>query len=127
MIAKILVVDDNENLRESLKAILAEQGHTVLEAADGAQAFTIAEREMPHIILSDVVMPGVYGTTAAKRLNEFYKTADIPIILMSGSIEQSVLGDLLEQPNIRYLKKPVDPEELQRTIKELLPKGGYTP
>jgi len=126
MIAKILVVDDNENLRESLKAILAEQGHTILEAADGAQAFTIAEQEMPHIIISDVVMPGVYGTTAAKRLNDFYKTADIPIILMSGSIEQSVLGDLLERPNIRYLKKPVDPEVLQETIRELLPDGGYT-
>lgn len=126
MIYKILIVDDNENLRESLKAILAEQGHTILEASDGAQAFTIAEQELPHIILSDVVMPGVYGTTAAKRLNEFYKTADIPIILMSGSVEQSVLGDLLERPNVRYLKKPVDPEELQKTIREMLPDGGYT-
>jgi len=127
VIAKILIVDDNDNLRESLKAILSEQGHEVLEASDGAQAFTIAEKEMPHIILSDVVMPGVYGTTAAKRLTEFYKTAKIPIILMSGSVEQSVLGKLLEQPHVRYLKKPVDPEELDKTIRELLPDGGYTP
>ena len=126
MIVKILIVEDNSALRETLRAALAKKGHVVLEASDGAQAFAVAEKELPHIILSDVVLPGVYGTTAAKKLNEFYKTSKIPILLMSGSVEQSVLGGLLERPNIRYLKKPFDIETLEKTIREMLPEGGYT-
>jgi len=126
MIAKILVVDDNAELRRSLKEFLESRRHEVLEAADGTQAFIVAEKEMPHLIIMDIVMPGLYGTTAAKQLHDYWRTAKIPIIIMSGSVEQSVLRDLLRLPNLRYLKKPVVLTVLEETIQELLPEGGYT-
>ncbi|HBL16931.1 MAG: hypothetical protein A2X36_15835 [Elusimicrobia bacterium GWA2_69_24] len=126
MIAKILIADDNAELRGFLKDYLVSKHHVVLEADDGAEAFTVAEAEMPHLIIMDVVMPGVYGSTAAKRLREYRETSQIPIIIMSGSIEQSVLGEVLTLPGIRYLKKPFDVGTLERTIRELLPDGGFT-
>lgn len=126
MIAQILIVDDNEELRASLRDFLSSKGHKILEASDGAQAFTIAEAEMPHLIIMDIVMGGMYGSSATKKLREFWRTSEIPIILMSGSVEQAVLKDLLESPKIRYLKKPFDLKVLEETINEMLPEGGYT-
>lgn len=126
MIAQILLVDDNDELRRMLRAYLESKHHRVLEARDGAQAFAIAEAELPHLIIMDVVMPGVYGSSATKQIKDYWRTSNIPIILISGSVEQTVLGDLLTRPNIRYLKKPVDLKVLDQTIAELLPRGGYT-
>lgn len=126
MIASILLVDDNDALRGALKDFLESRKHSVIEATDGAQAFALAEEEVPHLIIMDVVMPGVYGPTASKRIRDYWRTSKIPIILMSGSIEQAALGDILTRPNIRYLKKPVDLKLLEKTISELLPEGGYT-
>ena len=119
MIAKILIADDNDQLRKMLRAFLEAKHHIVLEATDGAQAFTIAEEEMPHLIIMDIVMPGVYGSSATKQIQEYWRTSDIPIILMSGSVEQSLLKDLLQRPNIRFLKKPVEMKVLEETIKEI--------
>lgn len=126
MIAQILLVEDNDDLRRMLRAYLESKNHRVLEALDGAQAFAIAEAELPHLIIMDIVMPGLYGSSATKQIREYWKTSNIPIILMSGSVDQSVLGDLLSRPNVRYLKKPIDLQVLDDTIKELLPTGGYT-
>lgn len=126
MIANILLVDDDDALRGALRTFLESRKHLVSEATDGAQAFARAEEEMPHLIIMDVVMPGVYGPTATKRIREYWRTSKIPIILMSGSIDQAALGDVLTRPNIRYLKKPVDLKLLEKTISELLPEGGYT-
>lgn len=127
MIARILLVEDNEDLRHLVKEHLEKQRHEVLEASDGAQAFTIAEEEVPHLIITDILMPGVYGTTAIKRLQDFWRTKEIPIIIMSGSIEASMVAELLKHPKVRFLKKPVDMPLLDRTIRELLPQGGYLP
>ncbi|MFA5140385.1 MAG: response regulator [Elusimicrobiota bacterium] len=127
MLAKILVADDNDELRHQLREYLESKHHHVLEATDGAQAFAIAEAEMPHLIIMDIVMPGLYGSTATKHIQDYWRTSKIPIIIISGSVEQSVLGDLLLRPNVRYLKKPVELAVLEATIHELLPEGGYTP
>ncbi|MFH1726684.1 MAG: response regulator [Elusimicrobiota bacterium] len=127
MIAQILVADDNKDIREMLRDFLESQHHRVLEATDGAQAFAIAEQEMPHLIIMDIVMPGVYGSTATRKIHEYWRTTEIPIIIISGSADQAVLGDLLKDPNIRYMKKPINLKELEKNIREMLPKGGYTP
>lgn len=126
VIAQILLVEDDDNLRAAIKDWLELARHRVIEASDGAQAFAMAEEYLPHLIIMDVVMPGLYGSTAAKKLQEYLKTKDIPIIIISGSVEKQVLGELAERPNVRFLPKPVDMDKLKRTIKELLPKGGYT-
>lgn len=127
VIARVLLVDDNPDVRGLLKEHLTRQHLEVVEAADGAQAFAMAEAESPHIIITDIVMPGLYGTTAAKLLQEYWRTKEVPIILVSGSVEAGLVKDLLAHPKIRFLKKPVDLSTLDRTMRQLLPQGGYRP
>ncbi|MCX5787115.1 MAG: response regulator [Elusimicrobia bacterium] len=127
MIARILIAEDDANILSLLKDFLTELHLEVLEATDGAQAFAMAERSNPHLIITDVVMPGLYGTTAARRLQDYWRTREVPIIIMSGSVESSIIGDLLTHPKVRFLKKPLDLALLARTIRELLPDGGFRP
>lgn len=127
MTARILVADDNVELRTTLRDYLQSKGHRIFEADDGAQAFAVAEKEMPHLIITDVVMPGVYGTAATRKLQDYWRTAKIPVIVISGSVEAAMLSDLLKSPLVRFLKKPVNLAVLDKTIQELLPAGGYTP
>lgn len=128
MIARILVVDDNPEIRGFLRNYLESRDHQVFEAEDGAQAFAMAEKEMPHLIIMDIVMPdGVYGTSASKKLQSYWRTSTIPIIIMSGASGTPILEFLDNHPNIRFLQKPIDLALLERMIRELLPMGGYLP
>ena len=126
MIAEILVAEDNDSIRGMVVDFLVSRHFIVRQASDGAQAFAMAAEDKPHLIIMDIVMGGVYGTTAAQRLKDFDETAKIPIILMSGSAAESTLRDVLSLPNVRFLKKPFALPELETMIKELLPEGGYT-
>lgn len=127
MLAKILIVDDDLAIRTLLRDYLAQRHHVVIEAQDGAQAFAVAEKERPHLIIMDIMMPGVYGVSAAKKLAEHRPTAGIPIIIISGAVEEKAFPWIKENPRVRFLRKPIDVELLQATIKELLPYGGYAP
>jgi CheY-like chemotaxis protein len=127
MIAKILVVDDQPDIRALIKDFLKSKHHHVLEATDGAQAFAVAEQEVPHLIIMDIVMPGLYGSSASRKLQDYWRTAKIPIIIISGSTDAPVQSLIEKNPNIRFLKKPIDLQTLDKTVHELLPHGGYVP
>lgn len=129
MIARILIVDDNKNILAMLRDLLESNHHEVLEATDGAQAFAMAEKHRPHLIIMDIVMPGLYGTTATKQIHEYEGMADIPIIIFSGSTDKAVLekiGIHLDKDHVAFLKKPCDSQTILDTIRRMLPKGGYT-
>ena len=127
MIAKILIVDDDPSIRLLLGNHLRGKNHRVIEATDGAQGFALAEQEVPHLIIMDLVMPGVYGSTTAQRLHEFWRTAKIPILVISAFSDEPVRALMKDNPGIRFLKKPFDLKSLDRAIDEMLPQGGYTP
>lgn len=126
MIADIVLADDDGDLRKALADWLRSRGHVVREASDGAQAFSMAAEERPHLVIMDVVMTGVYGPAAARKLEDFSGTHGIPVILISGTTGESALKDLLKRPHIRFLRKPVDLKVLEKTMRELLPEGGFT-
>lgn len=126
MIADIVLADDDGDLRQALAEWLRKRGHTVREASDGAQAFAMAAEERPHLVIMDVVMTGLYGPAAARKLEDFPGTHGIPVILISGTTGESALKDLLKLPHIRFLRKPVDLKALTATMRELLPEGGFT-
>ena len=126
MILDIVLADDDGDLRKALADWLRSKGNLVREASDGAQAFAMASEDKPHLVIMDVVMTGVYGPTAARKLEEFHGTHGIPVILISGTTGESALKDLLMRPNIRFLRKPVDLKVLEKTMRELLPEGGFT-
>ncbi|TPW20011.1 MAG: response regulator receiver protein [Elusimicrobia bacterium] len=126
MIADIVLADDDGDLRKALSDWLRSRGHVVREAADGAQAFAMAADERPHLVIMDVVMTGLYGPATARKLEDFPGTHGIPVILMSGTTDQAALKDILKLPHIRFLRKPVDLKALDKTMRELLPEGGFT-
>lgn len=127
MIAKILIVDDDPTIRLVLGNFLRNLHHQVLEATDGAQGFQLAEKEMPHLIIMDIVMPGLYGSTTAQKLHEYWRTSKIPIIILSAFSEEPVRALIRENSNIRFVQKPFDIKALYKLVEEMLPKGGYTP
>jgi len=127
MIAKILLVDDDASIRLLLGNFLRGKNHVVLEATDGAQGFETAEKEMPHLIIMDLVMPGVYGSTAAQRLTEYWRTSKIPILVLSAFTDEPVRALMKGNDRIRFMKKPFDLKSLYKVVEEMLPKGGYTP
>lgn len=115
---KILVVDDEEPIRELLEGFLEGQGHTVVLASNGEEALLLAEKESPHLIVLDVRMPGLDGieTCAALRANE--KTRAIPIILATAF--RDVLAEALEAGVDDFVTKPFHLAELLLRVQALL-------
>lgn len=117
---KVLVVDDEQPIRELIKYNLEREGYQVLLAADGDTALEMAETEMPDIILLDVMLPGQDGLFVCRTLNQQPTTRAIPIIMLSAKGEEldKVLG--LEMGADDYITKPFSPRELLARIKARL-------
>lgn len=112
--AKILLVEDDRVLRETLTYHLEHQGYTVVQVGDGLSALEKARTEMPDLILLDVMLPGLDGFEVCRRIRE---TLDVPIIMLTARSEESdkVLG--LEWGADDYVTKPFNLRELQARIK----------
>lgn len=108
----ILVVDDQESVRGLLRRQLSDRGHTVLEAADGAEGLHLVRRRngAVDLILSDVVMPQMNGTELATAIGVEFP--DIPVVLMSAFAPAGVARVGLGETIVPVLQKPFDPQEL---------------
>ncbi len=80
---RILVVEDEPSVADLIEAVLAGEGYTVAIARDGAQGLMLARDWRPDLILMDIMLPAVDGTTAIRRLKSDPETADVPIVAMS--------------------------------------------
>jgi two-component system, cell cycle sensor histidine kinase and response regulator CckA len=117
----ILVVEDEEALRASLRRLLQEQGYTVLEAQHGAVALKLIEENASDIglILTDLRMPVMDGRQLASTLAR--RRPGLPIVFMSGFTAQ--LMDLrLVSPNLAFLAKPFTSQDLLAAIRAVLDK-----
>ena len=114
MPVRVLIVDDNEELRGTLRSILDVLDHTVAgEAENGAQAITLAQRLKPDIIVMDVSMPGMDGITAARKIQTIRPT---PVILLTAMDTPDLVEQARDAGVVAYLVKPPDASELQRAI-----------
>lgn len=115
---KILVVDDEQDCVKALKVRLKANGYDVVLAFDAIQAFTMAHKEKPHLIILDIMIPGGGGFAVAERLKLSKDTRDIPFIILTGisGIEERAY----KAGACSYLMKPYDSDELLRAIKEAL-------
>jgi diguanylate cyclase (GGDEF)-like protein len=110
--SRILIAEDEPNLREILHIQLERSGFEVLEARDGVEALDLAERTRPDVILLDVMMPRMDGYETLRRLRSSYATRYIPIIMLTAKKEkEDVLTGFREGAN-DYLVKPYDRDEL---------------
>ena len=110
---KVLVVDDEDDVREFLKTVFEDAGATVFEARDGEEAFEVARAETPDLISLDLSMPGKDGVEAFADFRRDPDTQEIPICVVTGHPEfRKVIYDRAVPPPEGYLEKPVDEEKL---------------
>lgn len=114
---RILVVDDEEPLREALKQKCIEAGHQVIEAADGEQALQIALAEHPDAILLDVVMPKMNGLDVLKQLRQDDWGKDVPVLILTNLNDYSTVAEAMSQNTFDILVK--SDETLEDVVKQL--------
>jgi CheY-like chemotaxis protein len=117
---KVLVIDDDDDLRRTVSAILRVGGYKAVEAAGGEEAMTLLAREKCDLIITDLYMPRPDGVETIQRIREADRS--IPIIAMSGAATDQVspLDDAMLMGATRTLAKPFYPEDLLAMVTELV-------
>jgi DNA-binding response OmpR family regulator len=118
--AKILVVDDNEQLNSMLKDVLESWGHTVLLAVEGRLCLECARKDHPDIILLDVMLPGLSGYEVCSELRKDPVTASTVVIMITAlaDVDNRIHGYKLGADN--FLVKPINYDELQAILNKYL-------
>jgi len=119
MSKKILVVDDEADIRRFLTAVLEKGGHETLTAADGREAFEIAEREKPDLVILDLQMPDQSGPDFYRRLMKHKDLQNTPIIVVSGLAGRH----LAVSDPFAIFDKPIDPDEFAATVERAWGEG----
>jgi two-component system, cell cycle sensor histidine kinase and response regulator CckA len=116
----VLLVEDEESLRELVGELLEANGYQVLAAEDPRKAIETAERHggVIHLLLTDVLMPGMNGRALAQRVREL--RPDIRVLYMSGHTEDSIAQSGLVEPGALLISKPFTQESLARKVREAL-------
>jgi PAS domain S-box-containing protein len=116
----VLVVEDEEELRKLAVRFLEKQGYKVLEASQGDEAlFICGQHEEPiHLLVTDVVMPGMSGRELSERLTSL--CPEIKILYMSGHTNGAIFHHGVLEPGVNFLQKPFTPEALARKVREVL-------
>ncbi|MBZ0299169.1 MAG: response regulator [Anaerolineae bacterium] len=118
--AKILVVDDERALRQTIMTVLEYAGYAVTGASDGLAGARVAEDYQPDLIISDIVMPNLDGYGLLKNLRENPKTATIPIIFVTALSEHFAMRQVMALGADDYLVKPFQPGELLKAVQTRL-------
>lgn len=115
----VLIIEDNADLRQYLSSIL-RQNFRLLQAANGREGLEIARRDLPDIIISDVMMPEMNGFEVCRHLKNDIATCHIPIILLTAKADAESKFQGLEEGADVYLPKPFDEKELEIRLRKLL-------
>jgi two-component system, sensor histidine kinase and response regulator len=116
----ILVVDDDDALRDILANVLETEGYSVISAANGASAVSLARERLPDLVLCDITMRGMDGYGVLTSMRQDPLTAIIPLIFLTGVEGPSAIRKGMELGADDYLTKPVRSEELMRAVRARL-------
>lgn len=118
--AKILIVDDDAQLRSTIQMVLKLKGYEVIDADNGVTALKLARAVLPDLIISDVNMPQADGYTALAELRKDPTTAAIPLILMTGNVEAAGMRKGMDLGADDYLDKPFAMNALLKAVETRL-------
>ena len=121
MAKKIMVVDDEESLRELVKVILEQEGFKVITAKSGQECLDKLKEVKPDLILLDMMMPGMSGRETCERIRENPETKDLRVVFLTVARFSEVGKDILSKMNVLdYITKPFDNEDLVKRVKRAL-------
>ena len=122
--AKILIAEDERDIRDLVAFTLRFAGYEVAAAANGEEAVAMASKENPDLILMDVRMPRMTGYDACRILKANPDMKDIPIVFLSAKGQESEIQTGMEVGADEYLLKPFAPDQLTERVKAILAKFG---
>lgn len=122
--AKILIAEDEPDIRELVAFTLRFAGHEVVSGSNGEEAVLIASREMPDLILMDVRMPRMTGYDACRVMKASPLLKDIPVVFLSAKGQDSEIQTGLDAGAEEYLLKPFAPDQLTERVEAILAKFG---
>lgn len=115
---KILVVDDEQPIRETLEMFLREKGYDVVTSDEGGKALEIVQRERPDIVILDIRLPGMGGLEVLQRIRE--KTEGIPVIMITAYHDMETTIQAMKLGAYEYIHKPIDVDELEIAIDKVV-------
>lgn len=118
--AHILIIDDSPTEVHQLKSILERNGHTVLTADNGYDGIVLCRREEPDAVLMDIVMPGLNGFQATRKLAKDPITKNIPVVIITTKDQETDKIWGIRQGASEYLIKPVNEMTLLAVVNRLL-------
>jgi excisionase family DNA binding protein len=118
----VLIVDDDDRLREYVRVNLEMEGYAVREARSADEGLSMLEESTPpDLVLLDVMMPHVDGWEMLRRVQERHGVGAIPVIMFSGKLDEGAATEAASRGAHGFVGKPFDPQELIQQTKQLLP------
>jgi len=116
---KVLLVEDNESVRELIKVLLETEGYQIVEAVDGRDGLSKAQSIKPDLMILDLMMPGLDGETVLNTLRQNDSLAEIPILVVSGKYDtlEQLRGRIGEE---NIFPKPFEPTRMLDRIGDLI-------
>jgi DNA-binding response OmpR family regulator len=121
--AKIMVVDDDPDLRQALSLRLRANNFDTVNVCDGYSAIAMAQKEHPHLIILDLGLPAGDGFAVLKNLQQYPALSMIPVIVLTARDPESTEKRILESGAVAFFQKPADNEELMGVIRASLQAG----
>jgi len=122
--AKILIAEDEKDIRDLITFTLTFAGHKVVAAANGEEALEKARVEIPDLILMDVRMPKMTGYEACQEMKKDARIKHVPVVFLSAKGQESEVTTGMDVGAEEYILKPFSPDQLTERVKELLQKFG---
>jgi twitching motility two-component system response regulator PilH/chemosensory pili system protein ChpA (sensor histidine kinase/response regulator) len=124
--ARVLMVDDDETLLQVIADYLESRGHQVSRCGDPTSAAELAEKTAPDLAIVDYEMPRLTGTQLLTELRSGGRTHFLPVLFLSGVEPLLYTSQIAPDPRVRFLRKPVDFDELDGAIAALLDPEGWS-
>ena len=122
--AKILVAEDERDIRDLISFTLQFAGHDVVAAANGEEAFTKTRSELPDLVIMDVRMPKMTGYEACKLIKADEATQRIPVVFLSAKGQEAEINTGIISGADEYILKPFSPDQLVERVKNILRQHG---